>query len=112
MSFGTGGPEGHLARGENIPPAALPAIYKTIRRGTMMENSFLESEKKYVERLLTTTVREIELLTGRSNKEIMKFVTRFNQIGNQKQSERPPCGKFTGNHLLFGGPPRLLKVRS
>jgi hypothetical protein len=50
-----------------------------------MENAFLESEKKYVESLEADTVAQLQSLSGKSEKEIRKFMARFNQIRNRSE---------------------------
>jgi hypothetical protein len=50
-----------------------------------MEDSFLESERKYVATLEADTIAQLQLLSGKSEKEITKFVARFNQIRNRAE---------------------------
>jgi hypothetical protein len=53
-----------------------------------MENAFLESEKKYVESLEADTVAQLQQLSGKSEKEIRKFMARFNQIRGNRSEQR------------------------
>jgi hypothetical protein len=49
----------------------------------IMENAFLESERKYVESLEADTVAQLQTLSGKPEKEIRRFMARFHQIRNR-----------------------------